>query len=133
MIAKEAAEIINELRFMPGWTFEASPMDRFEKMITGVPADVEAVRLTHVIETVNTDRENAREGYPETRTVIPSTSFPTDTLHTRNDVIALVFASVMETFQHEAQEFLRDPSQDWAAIFHPHRPEGQAEFRGYFG
>lgn len=132
MRQSEAVAIIRDLVFMPGWTFEASVMSERECDLAGVPFEGGPVRLTHVIQTLNSNREDARQGYPEEITIAPSGVIPAEALDTRDEVIGVVLASALDVFQHEAREFLRDTGRDFCAPFHPHRPEGEKLFNSYF-
>ncbi len=132
MESTEAAKIINNLVFMPGWTFEAAPMDAEECSLEGIPFVGNPVRVTHVIKTHNSNRECARDGYRDEITIAPTMAFPAEAMESRDDVMAYIYAACNDVFQHEAREFLRDPARDYAAPFHPHRPEGVKLFDSYF-
>jgi len=116
MDTTKAAELITAVHFMPGWRFEA------------VPLWGDKVWVTAVIDTVNSDRENALRGYPQQVTIAPDTIFPVGNVKSENMLYAALLGWAVELWTHEAREFLRiGDAMD--APFHPHRPEGTVNLK----
>jgi len=107
-----AVNLINNLHYMPGWSFEA-----FD---TGGPSIV--TRAT--IETVNSNQDQAFRRSPERITLERNALVHPVDYATENDLTAALFTWIMEIQIHETREFLR-VGKDLRAPFHPHRPEGE--------
>jgi hypothetical protein len=120
MRATECAALINDVIYRPEWTIKATAVD-------------DQVEISFLINTVNTDRECAREGYQEERTLNPGNVLDPSLLASRYDVYAVLMAMIMELELHEAREFLRVKSDDFNAPYHPHRAEGNRAWSEYFG
>lgn len=112
MDKKTALDFFNTLHFMPGWSFDAFALS--ESML--------AVQAG--IETVNSNRDQALQGYPQHVVLGRRAMIYLDEYETEDDLAEAVFAWLYEILTHEAREFLR-VGPDMRAPFHPHRPEGE--------
>ena len=112
-----AIKIINGLRFLPGWSFEA--FDMYNDTIMG----------RALIETVNSNQEKAKIGYPEHVTLERTILVHPEDYATADDLSAALFTWITEILLHEGREFLRLSTEDFRAPFHPHRPEGEDNWR----
>lgn len=114
MLVDSAIQLIGQLTYKPGWTFEPEDhTNRFEGSVK--------VKISYPAN--DTSREDAREGYPNP---IPVTyavfSFGVSNL----DDIQLyreIANCIMEIECHEMREFLRVSPTFWAP-FHPHQLDG---------
>lgn len=115
MEAQRVADLINqEVSFRPGWEFRA------DVMAEGVPF----VIVRALVETVNSDRDQALRGYPEEILLAPEVIINADDYMIPDDLYAVMMQWVIDLEIHECREFFRvGPDKD--APFHPHRPEGQ--------
>lgn len=117
MLNTEAVALINNLHFMPGWSFEA--MD-----VGG-----ETIMARALIDTVNSDHDQAEQGYPQKITLERGILVHPQEYATPNDLAGAIFTWIMEILIHESREFLRLGNDDLRAPFHPHRPEGDLAWR----
>ena len=108
-----AVKIINNLKFMPGWSFDA------------IDAGNETVMARVLIETVNSNRDQARLGYPQKVTLERGSVIHPQDYATADDLSAAVFTWLTEIWLHEAREFLRLGSDYLRAPFHPHKLSGE--------
>lgn len=110
----QAAAKVADMIFYPGWTFEV--LDIFADWI-----------FVGVFYTApDSDREHAPAGYPFEIPI--STGFGINVdggSITLAGFYELFWHGVHAAWVHELREFLRDRSADYAAPFHPHRPEGR--------
>lgn len=118
----ETAEMLASITYRPGWTFTASAVEPWECIIrTGELGDVV---FTMECETVDTDRQYAMEGYPQTKTLDWSLPVDSAIFKDRDDLLRSVFEMLMSIELHESREFFRVGTEDMQAPFHPHREEG---------
>ena len=122
----KASELINALHFMPGWKFEARPDYNWAGPETGV------VAVRALIDTVNSDREDALKGYPEKITIAPEMRFDASATRDGYELYAHILIWAQEVWMHEAREFLR-VGDDMQAPFHPHRLEGRENWASVTG
>lgn len=104
--------INTELIYKPGWSFEATDhTKRFQ----------DCVKVKIHYPAYNSDREEARKGYPTS--IVTYAVFPLvfGDCATRDDVLARLLGAILSIEMHEAREFLRLPAEDFEAPFHPHR------------
>lgn len=118
MDAHTASDLINSLHFMPGWEFRARTLPAMW------PGEPEVVRAELLIDTVNSDREDALLGYPEKITVAPSMTFYPGEVKSKEELYAGLLIWARECWTHEAREFLR-VGDDMQAPFHPHKETGE--------
>lgn len=109
---KAASELINGLRFMPGWRFQAFDFGD------------DTIMARILIDTVNSDHDKAVLGYPQHITLERGVMIHPEDYATSTQLAAAVFTWIMEIMIHESREFLRLGTEDLRAPFHPHRPEG---------
>lgn len=121
MNKNDVAELLNSLSYRPGWTFGAVPMAEWEAGY--YRADL---WLKMSCRTVNTDQNCAREGYPEEKTLDWEIPVEVSKFSDTDELLRAIFDMLMDVELHESREFFRVKSQDYAAPFHPHRPEGEA-------
>ncbi|MFC4463983.1 hypothetical protein ACFPH6_05295 [Streptomyces xiangluensis] len=115
MEAQQAADLINQISFRPGWEIRA------DVMVEGVPY----VIVQALVETVNSDREQALKGYPERILLAPAAIIDADEYVIADDLYAAMMQWIIDVEIHECREFFRvGPDKD--APFHPHRSEGQS-------
>jgi hypothetical protein len=114
MEAQRVADLINQVSFRPGWEFRADVMGE------GVPYVIVQV----LIETVNSDREQALQGYPEQILLVPSAIIDAGDYMIPDDLYAAMMQWIIDLEIHECREFFRvGPDKD--APYHPHRQDGQ--------
>lgn len=109
----DAVQLINGLKFMPGWSFEA------------IDAGGETIMARALIETVNSNHDQAVKDYPQHVVLERGILVHPQDYATADDLAAALFTWIMEILIHEAREFLRLGSEDLRAPFHPHRHEGE--------
>ncbi|MFF1676096.1 hypothetical protein ACFVYG_08695 [Streptomyces sp. NPDC058256] len=114
MEAQQVVDLINEVSFRPGWEFDASVL------ADGAPY----VIVKAFVETVNSDRDNALNGYPEEIVLGPEAIINADHYMGQGDLYAGMFQWLIELETHECREFFR-VGKDKQAPFHPHRADGQ--------
>lgn len=113
----DAQKMINNLKFMPGWSFET--MD----------AGNGTIMARALIDTVNSDHDQAEQDYPQKITLERVAMIHPEDYANANDLSGAVMTWIMEILIHESREFLRLGDDDLRAPFHPHRPEGETEWR----
>lgn len=121
MIATDqATRIVSNIVYKPGWTFEG---DNYSMSNTYWVSVFFPAR--------NSNREFARNGYPVSLFPGGARAFPIelDECQTEDDFMDALTAGLIGVENHETCEFLRRRDQDYAAPFHPHRPEGIAAWR----
>lgn len=106
-----AINAIRSLHFMPTWNFDA--YDMFNGTLMAVAT----------WETVNSDREQAAKGYPETVNLERMAMVQPENFDTAEELHAAMFTWLLEIQIHESREFFR-VGEGFRAPFHPHRPEG---------
>lgn len=117
MKATKFAEAVNTLDFMPGWNITAIHIPDIDPptrvlLYVKFPARESGV-------------EFAPDGYPVERD-----DFNRGEVHdvrdveTNDDVYRTILEFLVRTWRHEAREFLRVPSRNWMAPFHPHIQAG---------
>lgn len=121
MDKNDVAATLSSLSYRPGWTFGAYPLNGWEADLMGGD-----VAFAVSCATVNTDREQARKGYPETRTLAWQETLNASDYPDREALLSSVFGWLMMIELHESREFFRVKSDDYAAPFHPHREDGNA-------
>ncbi|MEU6573599.1 hypothetical protein [Streptomyces sp. NPDC046805] len=114
MEAQQAADLINQVSFRPGWEIQA------ELMAEGTPF----VIIQASVETVNSNRDQALSGYPEKILLASTAIISADEYVIADDLYAAMIQWFIDLEIHECREFFR-VGPDKAAPFHPHRPEGQ--------
>ncbi|BCL28529.1 hypothetical protein ACFFS2_30675 [Streptomyces aurantiacus] len=114
MEAQQVVDLINQVSFRPGWEFRA------HVMAEGTPL----VIVQALVETVNSDRDQALQGYPEEILLAPSVIADAGDFMNPDDLYAALLQWIIELEIHECREFFRvGPDKD--APFHPHRRDGQ--------
>ncbi|WP_328869616.1 hypothetical protein OHT76_05560 [Streptomyces sp. NBC_00287] len=114
MEAQQVADLINGISFRPGWRFQA------RVMVDGAPC----VIAQALVETVNSNRDQALKGYPEEILLSREVIIDADEFVTADELYAAMMQWVIHLEIHECREFFR-VGPDMQAPFHPHRPEGQ--------
>lgn len=112
----EAVKIINNLRFMPGWTFHAED-----------PGG-DTIFAVALIDTVNSDHDQAVQNYPQKITLERAIMVHPEDYKSADDLAAALVTWILEVLIHETREFLRLGSDDLRAPFHPHRREGEIKW-----
>lgn len=121
MDVEEALRLVEEIVYKPGWEFSAKDhRKRFESTIL--------VRVVYVA--LNTNRERARDGYPEEITTYAEFPIVVGECPTEDTFWRQILAGVLGIEEHESREFFRVRAQDYRAPFHPHRIEGMRAWRG---
>ncbi|MFG1667624.1 hypothetical protein [Streptomyces sp. Y7] len=115
MEAQYVADLINQISFRPGWEFRADVMVEGESFVI----------VQALVETVNSDRDQALNGYPERILLAPAVIFDADDFVTADGLYAAMIQWIIDMEIHECREFFR-VGPDKQAPFHPHRPEGQS-------
>lgn len=110
----DAVKMINELKFMPGWSFEA--MD----------TNGETIMARALIDTVNSDHDQATKDYPQKITLERMILVHPKDYGSSDDLAAALMTWIIEIMIHESREFLRLGSEGLRSPFHPHRPEGES-------
>lgn len=118
-----AIQLIQTIVYKPDWHFETEVL---EKRFEG------GVRLTIHYPAINTDRENAEQGYPQlvySRTGEPGTAAAFILLvancKDERELFRKIVGFILEIEQHEAREAFRTAPTYWAP-FHPHHEDGMA-------
>lgn len=109
-----AIRLVNEIKFFPGWRFEATDhCKRFEDSIT----------ITITYPSWETNRTDAELGYPSGNE--PHATFPLMVGNIKDDLelYRVLLHVVAEINSHEAREALRVAPTYWAP-FHPHKTGG---------
>lgn len=115
MEVQTAVRLINsELKFMPGWHWDA---EDFTKRHEG------CVKVFIGLDTVQSEREDAESSYP--RKVLARGWFvlPVADVHSDAELYWRMLQMFGDVFFHEAREFVRIGETYWAP-FHPHRLDG---------
>jgi hypothetical protein len=128
MLPADAVAMINDVSYRPEWKISARAATAYERM-----GNDDLVVVSFLIDTVNTDRECAREGFPERRTLNPENIVDVSPLNDAADVHAVLMAMILELELHETREFFRVKSDDFNAPYHPHRLSGDQAWSEYFG
>jgi metal-sulfur cluster biosynthetic enzyme len=118
MEATQVTEVISKIHFMPTWEFDSMTMD----------ADLVMVRA--VWDTVNSDQDQARLGYPQGVSLERALMVHPQDYATENDLHAALITWLIEIMIHESREFFR-VGDEMAAPFHPHRYEGESLWSQY--
>jgi hypothetical protein len=117
----EAIATVNDLIYKPGWTLSARDHSkRFEGAIL--------VRLEY--ETINTNRDQAREGYPEMIKTYAEFPVVVGDCPDQLTLFRRVADNLLDVEEHELREALRYRPRDCWAMFHPHRMEGMRAWYG---
>jgi hypothetical protein len=122
MKATEFAKAVNTLDFMPGWKLEVWHNDQIDPPTR--------VGLYVQFPSRESDHKYAPDGYPVERD-----DFSRHEVHdirdveTDEDVYRTILEFLVRTWRHEAREFLRVPSRNWMAPFHPHIAAGRDRWR----
>jgi hypothetical protein len=109
--------LINGIHFMPGWTISgkfSSPRLPY-------------IQVTVTVETVNSNHDNAVQGYADKITIEPTVMCTPSDYTTPEELYFALFGWLMELQLHEAREFFR-VGNELVAPFHPHRAEGNRAF-----
>lgn len=120
----EVVELLSNLSYRPGWTFAA----RERHYNDWWHASSVDVIFTMMFDTVDTDKEYAREGYPERKALEWELPVPSGDYATKDELLRSVFELLMSIELHESREFFRQKNEGWEAPFHPHKPEGAARW-----
>jgi hypothetical protein len=127
MQAQQAIDVINNLAYKPGWEFSARPVPTWFRdayaNVRGESLPEQMIVFSYKIETVNTDRDNARSGYPEGRTLDADDPMDVTVFNGEDDLMFHLFQLIMELELHESREFFRRKDQGWEAPFHPHKDD----------
>ena len=113
------AYINDEVTYKPGWT------------ITATPVDTDGVRVAVHFVAVDSNREMAKRGYPKDGLAVPT---PENTFHLADPlvneagILTVLMTFLVDIEIHEAREFLRVKTDDYAAPFHPHHWSGHARW-----
>jgi hypothetical protein len=119
-----AIATIKDLVFRPGWEFECEPFThRFQNTLK--------LRVRYTA--ISTDRDAARNGYPEELATFADKVIMLDECETVEHLMVQVLTFIREIDFHEATETLRLRTADYDAPFHPHRSAGIARLVKYFG
>ena len=118
----QAMTLINGLRFMPGWRFEAFDF-----------GSGDTVYARALIDTVNSDQDKAKINYPQHITLERMIMVHPVDYDTSDQLAAALFTWIMEILIHESREFLRLSTESYRAPFHPHREEGSANWTKLLG
>lgn len=116
MDAQTAVELINEIHFMPGWRVSAE-LDWWSSS--------RLVTVTCEVDTVNSNRDMALQGYPQAITIAPVMTIDPAQFTDADVLYVGILGWIVDVFKHEAREFFR-VGNDMEAPFHPHKPEGDA-------
>lgn len=108
-----AERLASEIMYKPEWSI--------------YPGEIDGDTLCVFVDiyTRNSDREEARRGYPTWFTITTSITVDVSNMD-RDGFLAAIIAAIVQIEAHEAREFFRVRSDDYAAPYHPHRPEGIA-------
>lgn len=126
MEAQRFCDVINDLAYRPGWSFRAVEIPDGQRLEGG------NVIITVAVETLDTNRECARDGYTTPKIIGDAIPIDAGRFDTSDDVAAFMFATIMDFEVHEAREFLRIKGEDYRAPFHPHREECREVWASYF-
>lgn len=121
MHVQEAIDIVNShLVYKPGWVFVASDhTNRFQDSIV--------IHVTY--EALNSNRDLARQGYPELVPGGARASFPIMVGDMDREAFhRCLLERIVDIETHEAREFMRFRDQDFRSPFHPHRLHGIHHF-----
>lgn len=124
MNKSQVVELLSNLAFKPGWTFEAREIHSYEWW----HAPTTDVIFMMTCETVDTDRQYACKGYPERKTLDWELAVSSDKYDTEDELLRSVFDLLMDIELHESREFFRQKNENWEAPFHPHKMEGNARW-----
>lgn len=115
MLVQSAIDLIGEMVYKPGWTFEASDhTDRFEHTVK--------VRVTYPA--TMSEREEAPRGYPTEITPHGEFAIQVDNCRDEADLFLKMLVEIIAPIDsHEAREFLRVRPTFWAP-YHPHTADG---------
>lgn len=112
--------MISRMHYFPNWTIR----------VTDIPEGPDGfVDVTFLVETWNTDRENARAGYPERVTLERQRLLDVRGLD-EFGLRCLVFSVITDIEQHERREAFR-VGRDMHAPFHPHRLSGDRNWKRF--
>lgn len=113
-----ARDNIEALCYKPGWSFVASDHSkRFEGSIK--------VRITYPAR--NSDRSQAREGYPTEITTYAEFAMMVGDIMEINQLLRRLINAILKIEEHESREFLRVRGT-YSAPFHPHTIEGMTNW-----
>jgi hypothetical protein len=134
MQTQEALDTLNNLAYRPGWTFEAERETNPYRIATlgfsgRLKPGQDVIDFRFRCETVNTDRENAMDGYTEPLVLDDSAPLVPGDYADADELLYYVFLKLMEMELHESREFFRCKNRDWNAPFHPHREQGEQLWR----
>lgn len=114
---QQVSDVINNLRFMPGWRFDAFDFGG------------DTIMARALIDTVNSDHDKALLNYPQHITLERMVMIHPEDYADTDQLSAAIFTWITEILLHESREFLRLGNEDLRAPFHPHRPEGDDNWR----
>lgn len=118
MDTAKAVELINDIHLMPGWSLSA---------VSAYPMPG-TVQVTCTIETVNSNQDMSKRGYPHHITITPGILFPVSDYPDAERLEYEVLSWVLSLMEHELREFFR-VGADRVAPFHPHRQDGDAAYQ----
>lgn len=118
MDAESAVSEINKLSYMPGWRITAWVDDN--------PRHRNSVIINCSFDAYNSSLGYAKDNYRYSPIIRPSVVERQDVTECRGseDVWRLVAEFIQKINEHEMREFLRIPSENYKAPFHPHKFEG---------
>lgn len=121
MDVEEAIRLVDQLIYKPGWKLQAHDhRNRFQDTI-----------LVHVdYVALNTNRDRAREGYPEQINTYAKFPVIVGECPTEDTLYEWIIRGLIAIEEHETREFFRVATQDFRAPFHPHRIEGMRAWHG---
>lgn len=123
MDTNKVVELLSSLSYRPGWIFSARTVQPWEAMFHDMDRDTD-VMFTMTCDTVDTDRDCARMGYPEKKRLDWDLPVTSSQFRDEGDLLRSVFDVLMSIETHESREFFRVKSNNYAAPFHPHREDG---------
>lgn len=110
-----ALNLLEQVCYKPDWLLTATDhTNRFEGTVM--------VRIDYTA--FNTNRDKAREGYPEFIHTYAQFPLIVGDIENEDELWMRVLGAFIAIETHEAREFLRLRNQDFRAPFHPHRIDG---------
>jgi len=131
MQSNEAAKVLGNVAYRPGWSFDAmSYADMSQdyramtRLVLGDDIPESLVLFHWTNDTVDTDREYAREGYQQEKFLQDTLPLDAADFDDADELLFVIFNMLMRLELHESREFFRCKDRAWNAPFHPHKDEG---------
>jgi hypothetical protein len=111
----QVIDVVSGVHFMPSWEFTAREVG------------TDQVQIDATWDTVNSNHDQAVQGYPQKVSLIRSLGVFPSHFRTKEELYGALVMWLVEIQIHETREFFR-VGWNMEAPFHPHKPKGEDDW-----